>query len=145
MARLKTVGQFSKSTVAKSSNRLVSGRHYPRDIGRPVYLGGNTYYLFGDTFCHNSSNNFVGVSNNTIAYVPDPENDPLTCKYMRHHAYQPSFIPHTPSEEEYEKNPENQKTMSRVVNWAFGGIVEDFPGAKDGWVFYEKMFVVSQC
>ncbi|KAG4025632.1 hypothetical protein MFRU_053g00010 [Monilinia fructicola] len=119
----------------------ISGRHYPRDIGRPVYLGGNTYYLFGDTFCHNSSNNFVGVSNNTIAYVPDPENDPLTCKYMRHHAYQPSFIPHTPSEEEYEKNPENQKTMSRVVNWAFGGIVEDFPGAKDGWVFYEKMFV----
>lgn len=29
------------------------------------------------------------------------------------------------------------------MNWVFGGIVEDFPGAEKGWVFYEKMFTVS--
>lgn len=121
----------------------VSGRHYPRDIGRPVYLGRETYYLFGDTFCHSSSRQFVGVSNNTIAHVPDPINDPLTCTYIHHGAYQPSFIPHTPSEEEYENDPENKKNTSRIVNWVFGGIVEDFPGAEKGWVFYEKMFTVS--
>lgn len=117
----------------------ISGRRYPRDIGRPVYIGGNTYYLFGDTFCHNSSNHFVGVANNTIAYVPDPENDPLTCKYMHDHAHQPSFVPHTPSEDEYEKDPANKENINRVVNWAFGGIIEEFPGSRDGWVFYEKM------
>ncbi|QSZ35674.1 hypothetical protein DSL72_006796 [Monilinia vaccinii-corymbosi] len=117
----------------------ISGRHYPRDIGRPVYLAGNTYYLFGDTFCHDSSNQFVGVSNNTIAFVPDPQNDPLTCQYMHDDAYQQSFIPHTPSEEEYEKEPKNREDINRVVNWVFGGIIEDFPGSRGGWVFYEKM------
>ncbi|KAI9646359.1 hypothetical protein NHQ30_004349 [Ciborinia camelliae] len=117
----------------------ISGRRYPRDIGRPVYLGGNTYYLFGDTFCHDSSNHFIGVSNNTLAYVPDPENHPLVSQYLHPDAYQPPFIPHTISEVRYEQDPVNRETNSRVVNWAFGGIVEDFPGANEGWVFFGKM------
>ncbi|KAK6610606.1 hypothetical protein H4I96_02204 [Botrytis cinerea] len=60
----------------------------------------------------------------------NPQNDPLTCTYMDENAYQPSFIPHTHSEEEYEKDPQNKEKISRVVNWVFGESLKTFRGKR---------------
>lgn len=43
----------------------ISGREYPRDLGRSVELGGQVYYIFGDTFCFDNNGEFVGVTNNS--------------------------------------------------------------------------------
>jgi hypothetical protein len=122
---------------------IASGRKYPRDIGRPVSLGGNTYYIFGDTFCFDPKEAFVGISNNTVAYVPNPTEEPCISQYIPDQSHQPTFIPHSPSEERYENDSQNKHLNNRVVNWCFGGIIEDSPGSSLGWVFYEKMFTAS--
>jgi len=58
-----------------------NGRTIPRDIGRSVRFGDEYYYIFGDTFCFDDSEHFVGVSNNTIAHIPDLTN-PRKSEYM---------------------------------------------------------------
>lgn len=51
----------------------VSNRNLPRDFGRSCQLGHKTYYMFGDTFCFDDGGDFKGVTNNTIALVPNPQ------------------------------------------------------------------------
>jgi len=58
-----------------------NGRTIPRDIGRSVKFGDEYYYIFGDTFCFDDAEQFVGVSNNTIAHIPDLTN-PRKSEYM---------------------------------------------------------------
>ncbi|KAI9660367.1 MAG: hypothetical protein M1821_009717 [Bathelium mastoideum] len=117
----------------------LNGRKTPRDIGRAVWLGGNTYYAFGDTFCFDDGGEFVGARNNTIAYVPDPANQPTKSQYLESQPYVSLHIPHTESEEAYENEPEHKKNNDRVTCWSFGGIIEDHPGSKQGWIFFDKM------
>ncbi|KAF2230463.1 hypothetical protein EV356DRAFT_508993 [Viridothelium virens] len=117
----------------------VSGRKTPRDIGRTVWLGGNTYYIFGDTFCFDDKGDFLGARNNTIAYVPDPLNQPTASRYLESQPYVSSYVPHTESEEAYENDPEHKKNNDRVTCWSFGGIIQDHPGSKHGWMFFDKM------
>jgi hypothetical protein len=59
-------------------------------------------------------------------------------QYIPDQSHQPNFIPHSPSEERYENDPRNKDLNNRVVNWCFGGIIEDSPGSSSGWVFYEN-------
>jgi len=59
---------------------IVSGNYYPRDIGRSSQLGSAVFYQFGDTFCHKSNGDFIGVVPNTAALVLDTSN-PTLSKY----------------------------------------------------------------
>lgn len=77
-----------------------SGRSFPRDIGRACWLGGNCYYAFGDTFCHDKHGEFKGVTNNTAAYVPDPVGKPTVSQYLdaEHNAKVNAYVPFTQDE-----------------------------------------------
>lgn len=76
----------------------VCNRKITRDIGRPCHIGGNTYYAFGDTFCHDAHGEFVGVTNNTIALCPDPRGDPTRSEYLEGSVRARAFVPHTKGE-----------------------------------------------
>jgi hypothetical protein len=67
-------------TNADINLSTVSGNSYPRDIGRSSQLGGAVFYQFGDTFCHKSNGDFIGVVTNTAALVLD-KNNPTLSKY----------------------------------------------------------------
>ena len=108
-----------------------------------MYLGGNTYYIFGDTFCFDDKGDFVGARNNTVAYVPDPTNEPAKSRYLESQPYVSLCVPHTESEQAYENDPEHKKNNDRVTCWSFGGIIEDHPGSNHGWLFFDKMLTVK--
>ncbi|KAF2123030.1 hypothetical protein BDV96DRAFT_13843 [Lophiotrema nucula] len=128
----------------------VSGRRYPRDIGRSVHLGGHTFYMFGDTFCFNDSDNFVGVTNNAIALIPNLT-VPTKSQWFTAEARVPEFVPLSAEEKKFCKDHEARGENKRFVNWAFGGIIER-PGSdrKEGWLFYDTVEIhgatpVRQC
>ena len=105
-------------------------------MGRSVRIGGQNYFVFGDTFCFDKKGEFVGVANNSLAWIPDPK-EPCKSKYLYEEALVPHFIPHTAEEEAFEK--EHKKQNWRIVTWSFGGLIEDQP--KDcgtGWMWFEK-------
>ncbi|KAJ4302669.1 hypothetical protein N0V90_001558 [Kalmusia sp. IMI 367209] len=117
----------------------LSARNYPRDLGRSVSLGGKTYYMFGDTFCFNSSGDFLGVTNNSIGLLPDLS-APTKSQYLCPEAKVPEFVPYTSEEKEFCDREENKNENIRLVNWAFGGIIE-IPGCggREGWLFYDQV------
>ena len=84
--------------LESSDKPSASGLKYTRDIGRSIWLGGNTYYAFGDTFSHNHKGHFTGVTNTTFAYVADPINHPTRSEYLNRKERIEEFIPFTPSE-----------------------------------------------
>jgi len=51
----------------------------------------------------------------------------------------PEFIPYTRGEKDYTEGEDNKKENRRIVNWNFGGIIEDKPGAGTGWLFFDKI------
>ncbi|KAK4615520.1 hypothetical protein CLAFUR4_10157 [Fulvia fulva] len=124
-----------------------SGRKIARDIGRAVWLGGNCYYAFGDTFCHDVKNEFCGVTNNSIAYVPDPRGAPTQSTYIDYAAGNPgavrAFVGYTDGERQHSVDAQGKEKHDRVTCWSFGGIVEDREGCGSGWVFFDKMITVS--
>ena len=98
----------------------VNGIFHSRDIGRSFELFGNVYLIFGDTFCNDSDGSFVGLANNTVAIIENP-NQPLKSKYLETEdsgSIKP-FIPMTPEEKQLEL-----EKKGRVVLWAFGGTVK---------------------
>lgn len=115
-----------------------NGRTTPRDIGRSVKFGDEYYYIFGDTFCFDDNEQFVGVSNNTIAHIPDLTN-PRKSEYMYKEPKVPEFVPYTHGEKAYTEREDNKKDNRRIVNWNFGGIIEDRPGSGTGWLFFDKI------
>lgn len=128
----------------------LSGRPYPRDIGRSIQLGGHTYYMFGDTFCFDSSGDFCGVTNNSIALVPSLQN-PIESRWLTPHAKVPNFVPLSEEERDFCKRHEERGENKRYVNWAFGGVIEK-PGTegREGWLFYDTVEIhgaepVKQC
>lgn len=117
----------------------MDGKDSPRDIGRSVHLGGNTYYVFGDTFCFDNRKQFVGLTHNTIALCPDLRK-PLESRFLfqNHNGKRGlvrDFLPFTAEEEAF--NERNKKDMRRVVLWSFGGMIEDTPGCGQGWIYFE--------
>ena len=109
-----------------------SGIFHSRDIARGFQLFGNTYLMFGDTFCNNSNGEFVGLANNTVAIIEDT-NDPLKSKYLEveENGFIKPFIPLSAEEERLE-----DEGLGRVVLWAFGGVVEMDDGT--GRLWYQK-------
>lgn len=120
-----------------------SGRQYPRDIGRTVHLGGRTYYMFGDTFCFDDKGDFQGLTNNSIALVPDLRN-PIKSQYLSHKVKIPEFVPFTVEEQEFNDKEENKNENRRLVNWAFGGIIE-IPGSwgREAWLFFDQVEILG--
>jgi len=103
---------ISHDSSFKSDKKSVSGLKFTRDIGRSIWLGGNTYYAFGDTFCHNHKGHFVGVTNTTVAHVADPVNHPTRSEYLHRQERIEEFIPFTPSE---------VSLLSQILLTAVGG------------------------
>lgn len=117
----------------------ISGRQYPRDIGRSIELGGHIYYVFGDTFCFDDGGEFLGVTNNSIALVPDP-NHPTRSQYLQPDAKVPEFVPHLSEEREFCQKGENLRDNRRIVTWSFGGIIETHgSGGKEGWLICDPV------
>lgn len=110
----------------------VNGIFHSRDIGRSFELFGKTYLIFGDTFCNDSNEEFVGLANNTVAIIEDTK-QPLKSRYLEvfENGFIKPFIPLTSEEQQLE-----QKKDGRVVLWAFGGVVEMKDGT--GRLWYQK-------
>ena len=109
-----------------------SGIWQSRDIGRSCYFAGRYYYIFGDTFCKDQDNNFVGLVSNTIASVDDPMR-PLITSYASTDSDGKfeAFIKTTEEEECSETHRGVRTTL-----WCFGGVVETSPEV--GWAWFEK-------
>ena len=105
-----------------------------------MHIGGNTYYTFGDTFCFDDHGEFVGGTNNTVAFVPHPRKQPHICQYLEQQPHVSQYVPHTPGEAKWEAEPEHKKANDRVTCWPFGGIIEVSPG--QGWTFFDKALTV---
>lgn len=105
---------------------------YSRDIGRSSFFAGHYYYLFGDTFCKNRHGEYVGVTGNTIAIVPD-NRFPLDSQYL---SIQPDGMV-DPFLTLNEDETLLQQNGVRVALWPFGGIVETAPEV--GWIWYQKL------
>ena len=109
----------------------------PRDGGRSFKLGKHFFYIFGDTFCFDDKRNFVGVTNNTLAWIPNRQ-EPIKSSYLCSDPRVPPGIPLTPEEEAFDK--EHKKENWRVMTWCFGGVVEDEPKeCGKGWMWFEKV------
>ncbi|KAF2760228.1 hypothetical protein EJ05DRAFT_276114 [Pseudovirgaria hyperparasitica] len=113
--------------------RDTSNRKINRDGGRSIRFNGRLYYMFGDTFCFDHSDDFKGVANNTIASIPDPS-DPTKSHYWDGKMLTDNFVPHTPAEAQ--ECEEGKKDNRRLVNWVFGGVVEREDG---GWLWFDKI------
>ena len=108
----------------------VNGIGYSRDIGRSSVLGGHSYYIFGDTFCKDRKDHFVGLACNTVAVVPDKQ-QPLITTYLdiQENGMVDALIPLNDSERCLEEQD------VRVILWTFGGIAETRPAL--GWSWYQ--------
>ena len=109
---------------------------YSRDIGRSFTLGGNLYYVFGDTFCKNKSGVFVGLRDNTASMVID-KSKPAESSYLdiREDGMVEPLVPLNDEEKELQKNHPEQ----RVTLWCFGGVVEIDPGIGLLWSILSKL------
>ena len=96
-----------------------SGIFQSRDIGVPFQLAGRTYLIFGDTFYHDSSNEFMGLVCNTAAMVMDPcQPTETTYDYRetKHQGQVQTFIPLTEAEKELEKKGDKSRFFFGAVS-----------------------------
>jgi len=98
------------------------------------------YYQFGDTFCKNLDNEFVGLVSNTIAVLTTTKG-PLYSKYedVAPNGLVDQFIPYNLQDLKF--NDEHEASKARMTLWGFGGIVEVSPGV--GVLWYERTEAVS--
>jgi hypothetical protein len=106
--------------------------------------------MFGDTFCFDSSGNFCGVTNNSIALIPSLKN-PTRSQWLTPSVKVPEFVPLSDEENDFCKRHEEKGENKRYVNWAFGGVIEK-PGSegREAWLFYDTVEIhgaepVKQC
>ena len=107
-----------------------NGVFHSRDIAVPFSFSGRIYLIFGDTFCKNSNNEYVGLVSNTAAIIEDRA-QPTKSKYLEAASdgkIKP-FIDVTPFEFMQEKRDESV----RVALWSFGGGVEVEDGTARVW------------
>lgn len=95
--------------------------------------------MFGDTFCFDDAGEFVGVTNNTISLVPNIL-DPTKSQFQTPHAKVPEFVPFTNEESEFCEKLACKEENRRIVNWAFGGVIE-IPGSngREAWMYYDQV------
>lgn len=119
-----------------------NGRAYDRDIGRSTTFNNKDYYIFGDTFCHDADGKFVGLSCNTLARIPR-RHEPTECSYelVEDDGFVPEFIPFRKDENMF--NEKGQRDQQRIALWCFSTIIEDSPGAKSGYIYFDKIAVVG--
>jgi hypothetical protein len=98
------------------------------------------YYQFGDTFCKNLDNEFVGLVSNTIAVLTTTKG-PLYSKYedVAPNGLVDQFIPYNLQDLKF--NDEHESSKARMTVWGFGGIVEVSPSV--GVLWYERTEAVS--
>ena len=103
---------------------------YSRDIGRSFTLGGNVYYIFGDTFCYDCNGDFVGLPSNTVSMITDKAK-PLESSYLciEDSGLVEPLIPLNEEETQLAKDHPGR----RITLWAFGGVVEISPGVGLIW------------
>ena len=112
-----------------------NGIFHSRDIGRSFGFAGKIYLQFGDTFCHNSDGEFVGIANNTVAVIEEDKTLPFKSRYIEveDNGFIKPFIQLTDGEAQYERDSNHHH---RVVLWSFGGVVQAGDGG--GRVWYQK-------
>ena len=110
----------------------INGIGYSRDIGRSFTLGGNAYHIFGDTFCKDSTGEFVGLVSNSVSMVVD-KNKPLESSYLciKDNGMVEPLLPLNEKEIKLQKEHPEQ----RVTLWCFSGVVEVIPGIGLMWSF----------
>lgn len=125
----------------------MSGNKYPRDIGRSSQLSnGRVLIQFGDTFCFNTSGEFVGLSENTCSLVSDKLNPTLS-------TYSFARDERSGKDEDYTDKPvpplitrfkdeQDSPSAWTFKFWSFSGIVEltsnDQDGVIRGWTWFQK-------
>ena len=113
-----------------------SGIFQSRDIGVPFQLAGRTYLIFGDTFYHDSSNEFMGLVSNTAAMVRNPS-QPTDTTYEYRETKQKgqvqTFIPLTEAEKDLEKKGDKSRFFFGAINpfAEKNKTLAGIPGAKD--------------
>ncbi|KAH0559281.1 hypothetical protein GP486_004205 [Trichoglossum hirsutum] len=107
---------------------------------RSSVFGGLVYYQFGDTFCKNLEDEFVGLVSNTMAVLTTTKG-PLYSKYedIAPNGLVDQFIPFNLQDLKF--NSEHEAEKKRIAIWSFGGIVEVSPGT--GVLWYERNEVVG--
>lgn len=150
---IKLLGYVHESTLCSiqpltdriANLAAVDGKDSPRDGGLSIQLGGNTYYIFGDTFCFDNKKSFVGLTNNTIAQCPNTRK-PLESRFLYQNHGKPGlvreFFPYTEKEKAF-NDAHLKKERRRVCLWSFGGLIEDTPECGKGWMFFEGQQTVS--
>ncbi|KAH8809335.1 hypothetical protein F5884DRAFT_795348 [Xylogone sp. PMI_703] len=114
-----------------------SGRHYPRDGGRSSPVHGLAVYQFGDTFAHDATGTFVGLSCSNNSVVLDPR-VPQLSTYMD--VFLDGTIPVNPPLVQGEEMNDDWRTTT----WCFGGIVFDDKTCDNiirGYTFFQKSHI----
>ena len=117
--------------------RDLNGCSYARDIGLSFKIAGDHhFYFFGDTFCKDHEGNFVGLSHNTAAYIPNIL-QPLECAYPR--IDEKGVVEPLLRLTDGEKASETDNR--RIALWHYGGFVHgEWQG---GWMWYQKVEVTK--
>ena len=110
-----------------------NGCNYSRDIGRSFVLAGNIYYLFGDTFCKDSTGEFVGLVSNSATRLLDKANPEQT--FYENVGSLGVVKPFLELDED-EMDYQHDNRGKRVTLWPFGGAVEPVCGTAMLW--YQK-------
>ncbi len=69
ISRVNTISSLEHQLTSSVSK--TNKRYYPRDIGCSSYVSGCAVYQFGDTFVHDNSEKFVGVTCANASIVKD--------------------------------------------------------------------------
>lgn len=105
-------------------------RSYSRDIGRSFSLGGNLYYLFGDTFCKDDAGCFVGLVSNSYSLIRDPSR-PLESSYWS--IDETNLVEPLLNLTDEETQFAESNGGLRYVLWPFSGVVDIGDGTGLAW------------
>lgn len=119
-----------------------NGIRYSRDIGRSMVIhfdqdngtqSVEPYYLFGDTFCKNAQGDYVGIQDQTAAYVGNKAKF-LESEYRE---IEPDgMVKQLVPLNEEEKRLLEENPGTRITKWPFGGYAE--VGSSVGAIWYQK-------
>lgn len=100
-------------------------------------------FVFGDTFSHDYTGRFEGITSCTVSVLLDVEIPKISIYRSFENRIVASFIPLNEDEIKLAAPP----SCSRATLWCFGGIVETNPDSDgdvaEGCVFFQKGLSVS--
>lgn len=130
---------FCRDLITPTS-LTANGRWYTRDGGRSSSINGVVLHQFGDTFAHDATENFVGLSSSNASLVKSPTRKPTLSTYSGIGAG--STIPVNPPPISGEESNENYRTTT----WCFGGVVFEDPVQGEivkGYTYFQNSHIVS--